>query len=117
MRKSDESNAGDVDVYQDISSATAGPSGKMTDVQLITQVLPMCMFKSLSFVVLKIAPYVSATWLQICIYADGKVRCDTGPAPVTPPQHVHLTINHLVFHKVLGKGSFGKVVPTISHIL
>lgn len=42
MRKSDESDAGDVAVYQDISNATAGPSGKMGEIQLITQVLPMC---------------------------------------------------------------------------
>uniref|UniRef100_A0A674NRM2 Protein kinase C n=1 Tax=Takifugu rubripes TaxID=31033 RepID=A0A674NRM2_TAKRU len=50
MRKSDEFHPGDVDVYQDISSATVGPSGKMS---------------------------------------DEKVK---------------------VFHKVLGKGSFGKVL-------
>uniref|UniRef100_H2SIN2 Protein kinase C n=1 Tax=Takifugu rubripes TaxID=31033 RepID=H2SIN2_TAKRU len=60
-----------VDVYQDISSATVGPSGKMS---------------------------------------DEKVKGDTNPVPVAPPRSVHLTINHLVFHKVLGKGSFGKVL-------
>ncbi|XP_011612376.2 protein kinase C delta type-like isoform X1 [Takifugu rubripes] len=68
MRKSDEFHPGDVDVYQDISSATVGPS------------------------------------------ADEKVKGDTNPVPVAPPRSVHLTINHLVFHKVLGKGSFGKVL-------
>ncbi|XP_019942530.2 protein kinase C delta type-like [Paralichthys olivaceus] len=31
------------------------------------------------------------------------------PAATTVPR-VHLTMNHLVFHKVLGKGSFGKVL-------
>uniref|UniRef100_A0A8C5G3M6 Protein kinase C n=1 Tax=Gouania willdenowi TaxID=441366 RepID=A0A8C5G3M6_GOUWI len=31
------------------------------------------------------------------------------PTP-TPPPRVRLTLNHLVFHKVLGKGSFGKVL-------
>ncbi|XP_029682354.1 protein kinase C delta type-like isoform X2 [Takifugu rubripes] len=67
MRKSDEFHPGDVDVYQDISSATVGPS-------------------------------------------DEKVKGDTNPVPVAPPRSVHLTINHLVFHKVLGKGSFGKVL-------
>ncbi|XP_056885751.1 protein kinase C delta type-like isoform X2 [Takifugu flavidus] len=67
MRKSDEFHPGDVDVYQDISSATVGPS-------------------------------------------DEKVKGDTNPVPVAPPRRVHLTINHLVFHKVLGKGSFGKVL-------
>lgn len=44
MRKSDESHAGDVDVYQDMSSATVDPIGKMCEMQLITQVLPMCTF-------------------------------------------------------------------------
>uniref|UniRef100_A0A674MTN5 Protein kinase C n=1 Tax=Takifugu rubripes TaxID=31033 RepID=A0A674MTN5_TAKRU len=39
-----------------------------------------------------------------------KVKGDTNPVPVAPPRSVHLTINHLVFHKVLGKGSFGKVL-------
>uniref|UniRef100_A0A674PKC0 Protein kinase C n=1 Tax=Takifugu rubripes TaxID=31033 RepID=A0A674PKC0_TAKRU len=38
------------------------------------------------------------------------LQCDTNPVPVAPPRSVHLTINHLVFHKVLGKGSFGKVL-------
>lgn len=48
--------------------------------------------------------------------ADEKVKGDTNPVPVAPPRRVHLTINHLVFHKVLGKGSFGKVGQH-SHIL
>lgn len=68
MRKSDEFHPGDVDVYQDMSSATVGPS------------------------------------------ADEKVKGDTNPVPVAPPRRIHLTVNHLVFHKVLGKGSFGKVL-------
>ncbi|XP_029006401.1 protein kinase C delta type-like isoform X1 [Betta splendens] len=32
------------------------------------------------------------------------------PPPATPVSRKHLTMNHLVFHKVLGKGSFGKVL-------
>lgn len=32
LKKSDESHAGDVDVYQDVCSATADPGGKMCDV-------------------------------------------------------------------------------------
>lgn len=48
--------------------------------------------------------------------ADGKVKDDTGGAPVAPPRRLRLTVNHLVFHKVLGKGSFGKVGQH-SHIL
>lgn len=67
MRKSDEHNAEDVGVYQDVGSATAD-SG------------------------------------------DAKVKVDTSPVPVAPPRRAHLTLNHLVFHKVLGKGSFGKVL-------
>ncbi|CAG02031.1 unnamed protein product, partial [Tetraodon nigroviridis] len=67
LRKSDESNDGNVDVYQDVCSATAGPS-------------------------------------------DEKVKGGTSPAPVTPTRRARLTLNQLVFHKVLGKGSFGKVL-------
>lgn len=44
MRKSDEFHAGDVDVYQDMSSATVGPSGKICEMQLTSQVLLMCIF-------------------------------------------------------------------------
>lgn len=32
LRKSDEDNAGDIGVYQDVGSATAGSVGKMCDV-------------------------------------------------------------------------------------
>uniref|UniRef100_A0A8C4HTY1 Protein kinase C n=1 Tax=Dicentrarchus labrax TaxID=13489 RepID=A0A8C4HTY1_DICLA len=53
--KSEDPNAADIGVYQDVRSATADPSGKMFP-------------------------------------------------------RLRLTINHLVFHKVLGKGSFGKVL-------
>ncbi|XP_028260927.1 protein kinase C, delta b isoform X2 [Parambassis ranga] len=60
--------------------------------------------------------------LDIGIYQDIKsATADPGdetgkgssptPAPVaTTTSRVHLTINHLIFHKVLGKGSFGKVM-------
>uniref|UniRef100_A0A667YMT8 protein kinase C n=1 Tax=Myripristis murdjan TaxID=586833 RepID=A0A667YMT8_9TELE len=46
---------------------------------------------------------------------NGTVRESSSPSPAqpTPTNHTqqrHLTINHLVFHKVLGKGSFGKVL-------
>uniref|UniRef100_A0A665UD49 Protein kinase C n=1 Tax=Echeneis naucrates TaxID=173247 RepID=A0A665UD49_ECHNA len=64
LKKSDNSNAADIGIYQDIQSATVDPSGKMT-------------------------------------------FCKPGSS--TAPR-VHLTINHLVLHKVLGKGSFGKVL-------
>ncbi|XP_060925398.1 protein kinase C delta type-like [Limanda limanda] len=42
---------------------------------------------------------------------NGKAGESVSPVPVasTVPR-VHLTLNHLVFHKVLGKGSFGKVL-------
>ncbi|KAF6731759.1 Protein kinase C delta type [Oryzias melastigma] len=54
---------------------------------------------------------------DIGIYQDvNKSTVDTNavdksktPTPAPAPQ-VHLTLNHLVFHKVLGKGSFGKVM-------
>uniref|UniRef100_A0A7N5ZPW1 Protein kinase C n=1 Tax=Anabas testudineus TaxID=64144 RepID=A0A7N5ZPW1_ANATE len=37
--------------------------------------------------------------------------CGLSPVPATPTvPRVRLTMNHLVFHKVLGKGSFGKVL-------
>lgn len=45
--------------------------------------------------------------------ADGNDKAQQGlsPAPAAPTvPRVRLTINHLVFHKVLGKGSFGKVL-------
>lgn len=48
--------------------------------------------------------------------ADGKNKAHEGlsPAPITPTvSQVRLTLNHLVFHKVLGKGSFGKVSPMV----
>ncbi|MED6256707.1 hypothetical protein ATANTOWER_006160 [Ataeniobius toweri] len=40
---------------------------------------------------------------------DNSVRLDPPPGP-TPQPCLHLTLNHLLFHKVLGKGSFGKVM-------
>uniref|UniRef100_A0A667YBM7 Protein kinase C n=1 Tax=Myripristis murdjan TaxID=586833 RepID=A0A667YBM7_9TELE len=67
LKKSDNSNASDIGIYQDIRSG------------------------------------------------NGTVRESSSPSPAqpTPTNHTqqrHLTINHLVFHKVLGKGSFGKVL-------
>uniref|UniRef100_A0A8C9YC17 Protein kinase C n=1 Tax=Sander lucioperca TaxID=283035 RepID=A0A8C9YC17_SANLU len=53
--------------------------------------------------------------VSICIYSVCKCVfiADEGVSPVpaaaTVPQ-VRLSMNHLVFHKVLGKGSFGKVL-------
>ncbi|XP_068171905.1 protein kinase C delta type-like [Antennarius striatus] len=45
--------------------------------------------------------------------ANGKIKAPERPHP-TPAAptvtRIHLTVNHLVFHKVLGKGSFGKVL-------
>lgn len=40
--------------------------------------------------------------------ANGKVP-EPGPTPTLPPR-MRLSMNQLVFHKVLGKGSFGKVL-------
>uniref|UniRef100_A0A673B5T2 Protein kinase C n=1 Tax=Sphaeramia orbicularis TaxID=375764 RepID=A0A673B5T2_9TELE len=43
--------------------------------------------------------------------ADAKSREGPSSAPAAPTaSRIRLTINHLVFHKVLGKGSFGKVL-------
>uniref|UniRef100_A0A667Z311 Protein kinase C n=1 Tax=Myripristis murdjan TaxID=586833 RepID=A0A667Z311_9TELE len=58
------------------------------------------------------------TCLSVHVFAaqgNGTVRESSSPSPAqpTPTNHTqqrHLTINHLVFHKVLGKGSFGKVL-------
>uniref|UniRef100_A0A667YBM0 Protein kinase C n=1 Tax=Myripristis murdjan TaxID=586833 RepID=A0A667YBM0_9TELE len=74
LKKSDNSNASDIGIYQDIRSAGADPT-----------------------------------------QGNGTVRESSSPSPAqpTPTNHTqqrHLTINHLVFHKVLGKGSFGKVL-------
>ncbi|XP_069005522.1 protein kinase C delta type-like [Embiotoca jacksoni] len=68
MKKSDDSGAADIGIYQDIPSGKTDPS------------------------------------------ADGNGKdLSPAPAPTTVPR-VHLTLSHLVFHKVLGKGSFGKVL-------
>uniref|UniRef100_A0A8C4HTI9 Protein kinase C n=1 Tax=Dicentrarchus labrax TaxID=13489 RepID=A0A8C4HTI9_DICLA len=70
MKKSEDPNAADIGVYQDVRSATADP----TD-------------------------------------GNGKVPEGLSPTPAAPTvPRLRLTINHLVFHKVLGKGSFGKVL-------
>ncbi|XP_036957603.1 protein kinase C delta type-like [Acanthopagrus latus] len=70
MKKSDDSNAADIGVYQDIRNVT-DPSAD----------------------------------------GNGKARDGLSPAPVAPTvSRAHLTLNQLVFHKVLGKGSFGKVL-------
>uniref|UniRef100_A0A3B4XJ16 Protein kinase C n=1 Tax=Seriola lalandi dorsalis TaxID=1841481 RepID=A0A3B4XJ16_SERLL len=49
-----------------------------------------------------------------CVFiagGNGKAGDGLSPAPsATIVPRVHLTTNHLVFHKVLGKGSFGKVL-------
>lgn len=70
MKKSDDSNAADIGVYQDIRNVT-DPSAD----------------------------------------GNGKARDGLSPAPAAPTvSRAHLTLNQLVFHKVLGKGSFGKVL-------
>uniref|UniRef100_A0A3B5BNM4 protein kinase C n=1 Tax=Stegastes partitus TaxID=144197 RepID=A0A3B5BNM4_9TELE len=49
---------------------------------------------------------------QVC-NTTGYVCVDYGSRPAPTPttvSRVRLTLNHLVFHKVLGKGSFGKVL-------
>lgn len=77
------------------------------------------MFNSFSFVV-HVFNHLHMYSLLGCKYvfiADGKVKGGTSPAPVAPPRRAHLTLNQLVFHKVLGKGSFGKVHPTMTHLL
>lgn len=52
-----------------------------------------------------------------CVFVaddNGKAREGSSPAPAAPTvPRVRLTMNHLVFHKVLGKGSFGKVGPMV----
>lgn len=46
---------------------------------------------------------------------NGKARDSVSPAPVAPSsQRMRLTLNQLVLHKVLGKGSFGKVDLIVS---
>uniref|UniRef100_A0A8C4HTB5 Protein kinase C n=1 Tax=Dicentrarchus labrax TaxID=13489 RepID=A0A8C4HTB5_DICLA len=71
MKKSEDPNAADIGVYQDVRSATADPSAD----------------------------------------GNGKVPEGLSPTPAAPTvPRLRLTINHLVFHKVLGKGSFGKVL-------
>uniref|UniRef100_A0A3P9KP32 Protein kinase C n=1 Tax=Oryzias latipes TaxID=8090 RepID=A0A3P9KP32_ORYLA len=42
--------------------------------------------------------------------ADDKNKTPTPSPTPSPAPQLHLTLNHLVFHKVLGKGSFGKVL-------
>lgn len=44
--------------------------------------------------------------------AGGTAPDDVAPASSVKPAapRLHLTLNHLIFHKVLGKGSFGKVL-------
>lgn len=125
MRKSDEFHAGDVDVYQDMSSATVGPRGKMCKMQLTTQVLLISTFlKHWPLLCKSVNRSICVHFMLANMYvyiADGKVKGDTdpapaAPAPVAPPRRVRLTMNHLVFHKVLGKGSFGKVGQH-SHVL
>ncbi|XP_073324636.1 protein kinase C delta type-like isoform X2 [Pagrus major] len=70
MKKSDDSNAADIGVYQDIRNVT-DPSAD----------------------------------------GNGKAHEGLSPAPAAPTvSRARLTLNHMVFHKVLGKGSFGKVL-------
>nr|XP_046240490.1 protein kinase C, delta b isoform X2 [Scatophagus argus] len=71
MKKSDDFNAADIGVYQDIRSATADPSAG----------------------------------------GNSKTHEGLSPAPGAPTApRLRLTIKDLVLHKVLGKGSFGKVL-------
>lgn len=48
-----------------------------------------------------------------CVFiagGNGKAQDGLSPAPAAPTvSRARLTLNQLVFHKVLGKGSFGKV--------
>uniref|UniRef100_A0A671VBM1 Protein kinase C n=1 Tax=Sparus aurata TaxID=8175 RepID=A0A671VBM1_SPAAU len=68
--KSDDSNAADIGVYQDIRAVTDPSAG-----------------------------------------GNGKAQDGLSPAPAAPTvSRARLTLNQLVFHKVLGKGSFGKVL-------
>lgn len=52
-----------------------------------------------------------------CVFiADGNGKAREGVSPALAPAaptgtRLRLSMNHLVFHKVLGKGSFGKVGP------
>uniref|UniRef100_A0A671VEQ8 Protein kinase C n=1 Tax=Sparus aurata TaxID=8175 RepID=A0A671VEQ8_SPAAU len=70
MKKSDDSNAADIGVYQDIRAVTDPSAG-----------------------------------------GNGKAQDGLSPAPAAPTvSRARLTLNQLVFHKVLGKGSFGKVL-------
>lgn len=54
---------------------------------------------------------------------DSTASDGVGPTPAAPTvPRVRLNMNHLVFHKVLGKGSFGKVQmspwsPSLYHFL
>lgn len=62
--------------------------------------------------------YISVYLSHGCVLTAGGTEPDkVAPASsVKPaPPRLHLTLNHLIFHKVLGKGSFGKV-GGLSHI-
>uniref|UniRef100_A0A3P8V700 Protein kinase C n=1 Tax=Cynoglossus semilaevis TaxID=244447 RepID=A0A3P8V700_CYNSE len=49
---------------------------------------------------------------SLCVFPDNdNNKAQEGPtSAVAVAPKIHLTLNHLVFHKVLGKGSFGKVL-------
>lgn len=56
--------------------------------------------------------YFSVYLRRGCVLiAGGTAPNDVAPASSVKPAapRLHLTLNHLIFHKVLGKGSFGKV--------
>lgn len=56
--------------------------------------------------------YFSVYLRRGCVLiAGGTAPDDVAPASSVKPAapRLHLTLNHLIFHKVLGKGSFGKV--------
>lgn len=53
---------------------------------------------------------------SLCVFPDNdNNKAQEGPtSAVAVAPKIHLTLNHLVFHKVLGKGSFGKVISSAS---
>uniref|UniRef100_A0A3Q2YL20 Protein kinase C n=1 Tax=Hippocampus comes TaxID=109280 RepID=A0A3Q2YL20_HIPCM len=84
LKKSDSSGAADIGIYQDVSAA-ADPGGKMLSLRFKTA--------------------------QSSHASDKNGKASEGPSSAAPSvKRTQLTVDHLVFHKVLGKGSFGKVL-------